>query len=473
MSRGEKVAMVVTPLVAMATLALGLHVGGPSAMHAAIVYAAPPAAGASVSAWQIVSVLEDRGVRESVPVSGLTVKARSAGHEATWRGSTNGDGIAEIQLEMPWLTPGDPLEVTITSPTDDAPLARGRVAWSTTPWTTEPGSPFVRPSKREGDVALDLAVHGARLTPGFPTSVWVRATDPATSRPLAGVVIEAEPEPGLTLGGTQATTCALGWAELRAQPIVHVIGLSLHARAADGKTGDWYGAPTVAPGSSHVSLPSWVEAGAPRAIEVVAPTARQVAYVEVDDAQGRAFATALPLVAEAGGVPRARFEMPPLAPGLHWLVTSGEPRGAESLTGAAVARPFWVEPPKGGGPGSLVADPCALGAKLAMSPAGGFHRWLALDGFAGREDSNVKRRRLGMILALGSLAIAAVLEVLLLMRGAQRTRADLERAARSLEDAGAGATLTRKTSAGSVAIGVLIALLGFGLLASMLMWKAG
>ena len=36
-----------------------------------------------------------------------------------------------------------------------------------------------------------------------------------------------------------------------------------------------------------------------------------------------------------------------------------------------------------------VDDACAVGAYLALHPAGGFHRWTALDGFVARKDANV------------------------------------------------------------------------------------
>ncbi len=478
MARAHTIAMVATPMVAIATLALGLTIGAPSAVRAAIVYGAPAARGGTARVWQLVSVLEDRAVRESVRVDKLTVTARGRdAHEAVWRGDTNADGVAEVLLDMPWLADGDPLELEVTSPADPAPLARGAVAWSHEPWTAEAASAFVRPSKRDGDVALDLAIQGAMLTPGFPTAVWVRATGRASGRPLAGVTIDAEPEPGLILKATSVTTCALGWAELSAEPIIHVVGLSLHARARPGEGpdaashGDWYGSPPVAPGASYVALPPSIEAGKARPIDVVAPTAREVAYVEIDDTAGRAFAAALPLKAEPGGLPHAEVVMPPLAEGLHWLVTSGEPRGAESLRGAALARPFWVEAHPATAPGPT--DACELGARLAMHPATAFHRWLALDGFAGREDKNAANRRIGLALALGSLFVAAALELLLILQGTRRTRDDLQRAARDLGDGGAGASMTRRTSAGSLVIGILIALLGFGLLASLLMWRAG
>ena len=111
--------------------------------------------------------------------------------------------------------------------------------------------------------------------------------------------------------------------------------------------------------------------------------------------------------------------------------------------------------------------------KMAFATHGatGFPRFVAVDGFVGRKDRNAANQRLGLIVALGSLAIASLLELLLIVRGAARTRADLARAARDLE--GETGELTRRTSAGSLLLGLLVALLGFGLLASMLLWRAG
>jgi hypothetical protein len=481
MGRAQTIAMVATPLVAMATLAVGLRIGAGNAVHAALVYGAPPARGSTVRAWQVVSVLEDRGVRESVPLKALTVRATAPAtgdaparaREAEWNGDTNVDGVAEIRLDMPWLRDGEPVTLVVTSAADPAPLARGSVAWATEAWASNPPAAFVRPSKRDGDVALDLAIQGGALTPGFPTSTWIRATDAASGAPLPGVTIDVEPEPGLTVTSPTTTTCAEGWAEISAQPIIHVVGLSLHAHAAGGKSGDWYGSPPVAPGASYVALPPTLDGREAHAFDVIAPTAREVAYVEVDDAEGRAVAAALALETQPGGLPHARFEVPPLAGGLHWLVTSGEPRGADSLRGAALARPFWVEPGVGARAEPAPRGACALGAHLATHPAAAFHRWLALDGFKGREDANAKSHRIGLGLAMGSLVVAAVLELLLILSGTQRTRDDLQRAARDLDDRGAGASMTTRTSTGSIAIGVLIALLGFGLLASLLMWRAG
>ena len=44
MSRWERGAVVLTPLVAVATMAMGLRIGARSAVRAAVVYGAPPSA---------------------------------------------------------------------------------------------------------------------------------------------------------------------------------------------------------------------------------------------------------------------------------------------------------------------------------------------------------------------------------------------------------------------------------------------
>ena len=88
------------PLIAVLTLMLGLRIGAGEAVRAAVVFAGPPARpapnGKTRIAWQILTSLDDRGVKETIPMRGLTVVARSKGHEARWSGASNGDGIAEI-----------------------------------------------------------------------------------------------------------------------------------------------------------------------------------------------------------------------------------------------------------------------------------------------------------------------------------------------------------------------------------------
>jgi hypothetical protein len=185
--------------------------------------------------------------------------------------------------------------------------------------------------------------------------------------------------------------------------------------------------------------------------------------VEIDDARGRVFATALALAADAGWA-HGGFDAPPLDEGLYWLVTSGDPRGAETLEGATIARPFSVT--------TASADPCEIGPRLAVLQARPHPRWVALDGFVNRRGRAHQRRMLGFSIAFSSLGIAAILELLLVIGGAEKAREDIARALTGLGEVDAIPRVTRRTTAGGLLVGILVALLGFALLAALLLWRA-
>ncbi len=65
--------LVLTPLVAVLVLVLGLRIGGKGAVRAASVWASPPSAARGEVVLQIVTFLDDRGVREAVHVSAVDV----------------------------------------------------------------------------------------------------------------------------------------------------------------------------------------------------------------------------------------------------------------------------------------------------------------------------------------------------------------------------------------------------------------
>jgi hypothetical protein len=431
----RKVAIAVIPLVAMAALATGLRIGASEATRAAAVLGAPRAHGANVVAWQIETFIEDRGLREKASVDGLVVTAGGA----EWRGATNADGVAEARLALPkdardvWVEVRDAREI----------LASGR-AEIPEAWRDVAHPAWARATRREGAIALDVAPFGERLPVGFPGSLWIRAMDRATGAALAGVAIDAEPEPGLDITSPHAVTCASGWAELVVTPTFHVTGVSLHAKK-DGKEGLWFGVVPVAGGASHVSVPLTIVPGVARGADVTAGGAKATIYAEIDDGEGRAAAAVL-------AVPNALFEIPPLDEGLYWLVTSNTPRGAEAIEGGTAAQPVLVT--------REALDRCALAPKLAPSAPTGFPRTLVVDGFAGRGEAMRSRRRLGTAIGLGALVIAALLEGLLVLGAARRARIDLD------------PRFSKKSPAGSVAIGLLAALLGFALLAALLLYRA-
>ena len=191
------------PLVAIVTLMIGLRIGAGEAVRAAVLFGAPlgrPAPnGKTRLAWQLLTFLDDRGVKETIPMKGIEVVARSKGHEARWKGASNADGIAEVSFEMEGLAFGDPLDLDVRVENEKAPLAAGSATWGVPSGersTSSTNAAAARPTVRNGIVGLDVVVEGGRLIAGFPTSVWVRTTTPA-GMAASSLVLEAEPEPGL------------------------------------------------------------------------------------------------------------------------------------------------------------------------------------------------------------------------------------------------------------------------------------
>ncbi len=462
MNRRCTTLVVSAPLVAVATLMLGLRVGAGESVRAASIFAAPagraPAGGGVPLAWQILTYLEDRGVRETVPMNDLTLVARSEGKESRWTGASNADGIAEASLAFEGLLPGDAVDVVLTN--GAASLAEGTILVPPRASRPEASEGAVRFSKREGAIGLDVVVEGERLVPGFATTVWVHTSSAGATPNLA-----IDPEAGLLVQTELPVACG-SWAELSLVAQSHVVGMRIDATIPGGDAkGVWFGALPVAPGAFHVGLPRHIASGEASTAVLSAPNPRTVVYAEVDDEDGRVLAAALPIVADpAERTPRANLVLPPLAPGLHWLVASGEPRGAEHLAGAAIARPFLV-----GEPASAVdaTRACSLGPWLARHPAPGFPRSLALDGMATRGAQNRRNYGIGLAIGLGSLLVAALLEVLLLTSAAREARAALLLA--SLDDE---TSVSAAPPGGNLLVALLVALLGFALLASLLFVKA-
>ncbi|MBX3185873.1 MAG: hypothetical protein KF819_02615 [Labilithrix sp.] len=470
----RRVVQILAPLVAILTLMIGLRVGAGDAVRAAVVFGAPPGRAAPGAkgrlAWQLLTFIDDRGVKETTAMKGLVVVARARGQEARWTGESNGDGIAEITLEIEGITAGDPIDLEVRVEGDAEPLARGRAIWREVAWAKRDAArdgvvAALRPTQRTGAIGLDVVVENERLIPGFTTPLWIHATPPPGIA-KAGIAIAIAPEPGLVAEREQATTCGDGWAEVPVMAQAHVVGSGFDARAAHA-TGRWFGSIPVAPGAFFVSMPRVIPEGTPSAAVLLAPNPRDVVYAELDDEQGRVAAAALKVVVEPGDpTPRARFELPPLAAGVHWLVVSGEPRGGERLAGAATAKAILV----GGAPGIDLHDTCSVGPWLAQRPATGFPRWVALDGLPERSAHNRTRYRLGMFIGLVALLAAGILETLILVAASREARVALQLAELDEDDASAK-KVTAAPPGGSLAIALLVAILGFALLAVLLVAK--
>jgi hypothetical protein len=453
-ARGERLLLVLTPAIAMTAVAVGLRLGARGGLRAAVVYGAPPARQARQLAWQVVVFDEDQGARE--PASGLPVSADARVGDAAfeWQGMTNADGVAEMLLALP-AADGVRLELRSGA----LVLARGDARPRPAPAPAAAQSGWLRFARRDGAIALDVAALGQRVAPGYPAELWTRATDASTHAPLRDVAVALDSDTSVTTApNAPATgrTDSRGWVRIVATPVGLAVTVTLRAKSSDGRSGEWIGGLFMSPGAPRVDVASRTAPGAPVALDVTMPTARSTVYLEIDDAKGRAWAATPALTAGPDGVPSSQVQAPGLAPGLYWAVAAADPASAARLGAGTLARPFFVAsnddaalalgtdaeacvPPR---------DPretaSAVSSCLALSAMVPVPRWVALDGFVMQRARGREARERGLVVALGALAIAVVLEATLLLRAAAGSRAR------------------------TVAIAVLVGLLGFALLAAFI-----
>jgi hypothetical protein len=462
-SRAYRGLAVGAPLVATATVGVGLAMGASGKARAALVYGAAPSRANAGTAWQVVVADQDHGMREGAAHVAVDVLGRSGDRASEWHGTTDGDGVAEAILALP-----DPARVTLEVRSAGTVLARGDgAAAPASPLPAPPSNPWAPFARREGPIALDVAVLGGRAAPSFPASVWVRARDAASGAPVAGAEVEPRDDPSLTTFTARARTDSRGWAEIVLTPAGLAIGLALDARASDGRTGSWIGGLVASPGAPRLATRSRWSPDEAVEVSVLAPPTRSTAYVEIDDAAGRAWATSVDLSATGGGA-TAEVRAPRLAPGLYWAVASSDPVGASTLGAGSSARPFFVartdEEALALGPDrdtcalphDLRETPGAIGSCLAVVVETPVGRWLALDGFAAERERDAEKRARGLAVALGGVAIAVLLEAALLLRAAAVARVAVDGA------------LPVDRRRWTVVVALLTGLLGFALLAAFL-----
>ncbi|HXX67079.1 MAG TPA: carboxypeptidase-like regulatory domain-containing protein [Polyangiaceae bacterium] len=478
MTRAERLVALLAPFAAAVAVASGLRLGAPQGEAAAIVYGAPVAAAATAAAWQVFAFRDQDGSRSPMAATRLSIVSRRGDGTSEWSGDTNADGIAEAQLAFP----GAPVHLEVAAGT--AILARGDAVTPDRGQPARPYSAWAPFARRNGRLALDVAVLGQRVAPGFPSMIGVRVTDAATGAPVAGVRIRADDDPSVVPSGASATTDSSGWTALTVTPVGLALSLTLRAQKPGRAThppgqsdestwaGEWIGGLYASPGAARLETRArWSPEETPE-IELVAPTARTLEYLEIDDARGRVWATSVPLANAAGALPSAVIRLPRLLPGLYWAVAAGDPRGASELGPGTSVRPFFVASSDEVAL-SLGLDPTACPPRvpaeqqaralwpcLCVAAARPIARWVALDGSTLQRARAGSRRTRGVTIAVGALTLAGLLELMLLLRAAASWRS---RVVPGFEPGGGGAhALAFGLTVGAA---LLVALLGFALLA--------
>ena len=163
METGHRVAIVLTPIVAIATLAVGMRVGAQRTVHAAIVSEPRGRTEPARTPGRSSTLVEDQGTRETEPRSGITVHARSAR-----RGRSDVARRHERRrrrrgaARLPGVERGDAIDLDVLRRRADRAAREGARRVGRRGVDERRAGPFVRSSKREGAIALDVAILGER-----------------------------------------------------------------------------------------------------------------------------------------------------------------------------------------------------------------------------------------------------------------------------------------------------------------------
>ncbi|MGH7328623.1 MAG: hypothetical protein ACREJX_09770, partial [Polyangiaceae bacterium] len=188
-------AILATPVLSFATLAVGLGTGASGETTAAIVEGAAPGSTHEGIAWQARVYREDRGVREVVPNLPIHIHAKYKDQERTADVRTTPDGAAEIVLDFAGVTSGDEIAIGVTSEEGSKMLATGsaRVPESRHTIVSEGMLPSLQ---KKGPASLEVAVEGGSLPVDLWTNLWVRATSDGKAVP-PGTIVQLDAMDGL------------------------------------------------------------------------------------------------------------------------------------------------------------------------------------------------------------------------------------------------------------------------------------
>ncbi|APS00801.1 hypothetical protein BCY86_09005 [Pajaroellobacter abortibovis] len=441
--------------VALLLFSFGLWIGAKKPLRTAIVLANFPSS--EGIAWQVLILEENKGIRQSVALDPLMVEMSWGEEHFIWVGRSNHEGVGE--LFAPFSTHHDVGEPLFLEVWDGAhqKLASGRAAWKerTTSRSFFPSSK-IEPTQTGGEMEIEVVVEGGRLIPYFPIPVWMRLKKgPLVLKDLSH--LEVEPEPGLTLADNPDRACSPGWKGWLAtvQGGTAALTARVHMQESEGY---WFGAlPVALAGVYAVIQPVWPQ-GKKWSTTFFAPSAARRLYTQLYHRGSRLYAAAIDLEATSpDGWKTAQWTTPfSLQEGEYWLVTAPEPERI-ALSGAyVVARPYWVGPqqtePVLERSEKLRETSCSLTPDLALSGMAATPSWIALDGFALEIPKQEHRKKVGLLLAWGSLLVGGSSEMTLLAWVWRRRRNDKDHTA----------------PVSSLATGLTLAFLGFFILGVVL-----
>lgn len=407
--------LLVLPAAAVAVVAwVVLTAGAPRPVLGVQVLGGPPQGSAELSLL-VRSIQSDGSRHEPAASVPLVIRARAAELSASWEGTTDRTGHAEVRLtfERPLLR--DP-ELTITRgaaalvPAPELPpgqvLAQGKLSLDHESWqaAARRQGGWIG-GQREGELVVRIGAATGVLAVPFASELLVHVTAAADSPSPPGnaptktdvgvaaarVELELDGAEALTSAGASTLTDASGRARVRVRPLEHAVAVRVVAHSPAGQTGFWYGVLPIVPGALSAEL---VEGR----LRLASPIVRDHAFVSLVSSDARLAGAIVALTADDLGGASAELTLEPallaqLEAAPSWAVISSE---YDKRSPAVVGWP--LPPPAITQPGQTFDVP----DQLLLDGVGP-----ALE--AERRERRERRRLAAAILALIGVALAVTL----------------------------------------------------------------
>lgn len=358
-----------------------------------------PLASADIIALRIGTVERRLGAEDPAP-GPLQVEARSGEQRARWEGETDGDALAEVTLRAEG---GWGREVLVSVSRGDLVLAQGSV-------TPDAKPPRFLQEKRSGatrgELVVEVSVARGELAAPFPSALRLGATLRGARVAGASLTVRAD---GAEVRPTSALTGEDGLATVELTPQFGDLELRVDAKAPTGEEGTFEGPLRVVPGAMLVERSGG-------GLRVRSPAPRRAAYLSFVSTKGRVGGATVRLEPGPGGLSEGTLDaarIPTLSP---LAVVVGSDPGETGLGTVT-----WPLTPDTGQPEA---------APLRV----------LLDGVPAAEAREEARARTLRRLTAGVLALAMLLELVLLSRVSREANRELAKLEAAMGAAGAEGT---------------------------------
>jgi hypothetical protein len=399
--------LLAVPSMAMAVV--GLAMFGPGAVQPfdGARIRGGPSEGLPRLSWRITVLQRFRGIDSTRNIGSIAVRARDgAGHDASARCHTRGDGTCDIELDFSSPSRG-PIHAVVTAETSGVELAHGEVADAATAWGLVPGHPAELKGSTSGDFVIEVDARRGVFAAPFRDELTVTALDGGAPVRGARVTLRvdgADLDGATNVAGAEPSSTVVsserGEATFGVTPRMHTVNVDIEV-ATPGRSATWHGVLPVVPGAIWLD-PAPLAAGK---IRVVAPVPREFAYATIATPIARLWGGIIPLATDPRGFATGEIDWPGPRPPM-------EPRGQATQPNETT----WL---------TLASDPLASGAGTVGWPVPGetirdehaFRDVLLLDGLPAAEKRDQARRYRARALSAVALGAAAVFEGVLLAHG--------------------------------------------------------